>query len=41
VRLLSRNGYERSRHFGAVFADLVRQIVLAGEITARRARLCQ
>jgi hypothetical protein len=22
VRLLSRNGYERSRHFGAVFADL-------------------
>jgi hypothetical protein len=22
VRLLSRNGYERSRHFGPVFADL-------------------
>jgi bifunctional non-homologous end joining protein LigD len=37
VRLLSRNGYERSRHFGAVFADLARlgrQILLDGEITA-------
>ena len=37
VRLLSRNGYERSRHFGAVFADLARlgrQLVLDGEITA-------
>jgi bifunctional non-homologous end joining protein LigD len=37
VRLLSRNGYERSRHFGPVFADLARlgrQIVLDGEITA-------
>jgi bifunctional non-homologous end joining protein LigD len=37
VRLLSRNGYERSRHFGPVFADLARlgrQVVLDGEITA-------
>jgi bifunctional non-homologous end joining protein LigD len=33
VRLLSRNGFERSRHFGPVFADLARlgrQIVLDG-----------
>src|SRR5262249_5296554 len=37
VRLLSRNGHERSRHFGPVFADLAqlgRQIVLDGEIAA-------
>jgi bifunctional non-homologous end joining protein LigD len=37
VRLLSRNGYERSRHFGPVFAGLARlgrQVVLDGEITA-------
>jgi bifunctional non-homologous end joining protein LigD len=37
VRLLSRNGYERSRHFGPVFANLARlgrQVVLDGEITA-------
>jgi ATP-dependent DNA ligase len=37
MRLLSRNGYERSRYFGAVFADLARlgrQIVLDGEIAA-------
>jgi bifunctional non-homologous end joining protein LigD len=37
VRLLSRNGFERSRHFGAAFADLARlgrQVVLDGEITA-------
>jgi bifunctional non-homologous end joining protein LigD len=37
LRLLSRNGYERSRHFGAAFADLARlgrQVVLDGEITA-------
>jgi hypothetical protein len=35
IRLLSRNGYERSRQFGPVFADLAqlgRQIVLDGEI---------
>src|SRR5947209_16974262 len=35
IRLLSRNGYERSRHFGPAFADLAqlrRQIVLDGEI---------
>ena len=37
VRLLSRNGFERSRHFGPGFADLARlgrQVVLDGEITA-------
>jgi bifunctional non-homologous end joining protein LigD len=37
VRLLWRNGYERSQHFGPAFADLARlgrQIVLDGEIAA-------
>jgi bifunctional non-homologous end joining protein LigD len=37
ARLLSRNGYERSGYFGSVFAglaDLGRQLVLDGEITA-------
>ena len=37
VRLLSRNGYERSRQFGPMFVDLARlgrQVVLDGEITA-------
>src|SRR5262249_14089889 len=37
LRLLSRNGYERSRQFGPVFASLAalgRQVVLDGEITA-------
>jgi ATP-dependent DNA ligase len=34
IRLLSRNGYERSRQFGPAFADLARRIVLEGEIAA-------
>jgi ATP-dependent DNA ligase len=37
VWLLSRSGYERSRHFGPVFVEparLGRQVVLDGEITA-------
>jgi ATP-dependent DNA ligase len=37
VTLLSRNCYERSRYFGAVFADLARlgrQVLLDGKITA-------
>jgi ATP-dependent DNA ligase len=41
VRLLSRNGYERSRLFGPVFADLARigrRVVLDGEIAAPDAR---
>jgi bifunctional non-homologous end joining protein LigD len=41
VRLLSRNGYERSRQFGRAFSELAqlgRQIVLDGEIAAPDAR---
>ena len=41
VRPLSRNGFDRSRLFGSVFADLAqlrRQIVLDGEIAAPDAR---
>jgi bifunctional non-homologous end joining protein LigD len=41
VRLVSRNGFDRSRLFGSVFADLTqlrRQIVLDGEIAAPDAR---
>jgi bifunctional non-homologous end joining protein LigD len=37
VRLLSRNGYERTKQFGSVFcsfAELGREIVLDGEIAA-------
>jgi hypothetical protein len=37
IRLLSRNGHERGRHFGPVFGELARlgrQIVIDGEIAA-------